>query len=84
MAKVIMMRMAVFRDARNLRLVPTTKMNKLHQLVGDRDEQSVVYIVHPLRLVFAVNHEPIPRKDDGGIDTEQVTVIKILKVEYYH
>ena len=84
MARVIMMRMAVLRAARNLELIPTTPPDRRHQLVGDRDEQFAVDLVHPHRLVFEANHEPVPRKDDGGIDTEQVTAITILDVVDYH
>ncbi len=84
MARVIMMRMAVLRAARNLGLVPSTPPDRRHQLVGDRDEQFAVDLVHPYRLVFEANHEPLPRKDDGGIDTEQVTAITVLDVVDYH
>ena len=84
MAKAIMVRMAVLRAARSLELVPTTPPERRHQLVGNRDEQFAVDLVHPYRLVFEANHEPVPRKDDGGIDTEQVTAITILDVVDYH
>ena len=84
MARVIMMRMAVLRGARNLGLVPTTPPDRRHQLSADRDEQFAVDLVHPYRLVFAANHEPVPRRDDGGIDAEQVTAITILEVVDYH
>ena len=84
MARVIMMRMAVLRAARSLELAPTTPPERRHQLVGDRDEEFAIDLVHPYRLVFEANHEPVPRKDDGGIDTEQVTAITILDVVDYH
>lgn len=84
MARAIMMRMAVLRAARSLELVPTTPPERRHRLVGDRDGQFAVDLVHPYRLVFVVNHEPVPRKSDGGIDTEQVTAITILDVVNYH
>ncbi len=84
MARVIMMRMAVLRAARSLELVPTTPPERRHQLVGKRDEQFAVDLVHPYRLVFAATHEPVPRKDDGGIDTEQVPAVTILDVVDYH
>ena len=84
MARTIMSRMAVFRAARDLGLVPTTPPERRHQLVGDRDEQFAVDLVHPYRLVFEANQEPVPRRDDGGIDTEQVTAITILDVVDYH
>ena len=84
MARVMMTRMAVLRAARSLMLVPTTPPDRRHQLSGDRDEQFAVDLVQPGRLVFEANHEPIPRKEDGGIDTEQVTSITILDVVDYH
>ena len=83
-ARVIMLRMAVLRAARSLALVPITPPDRRHQLTGKRDGQFAVDHVHPYRLVFEANHEPFPRKDDGGIDTEQVTAITILDVVDYH
>lgn len=84
MAKAITKRMAVLKNAHHLGLVPTTKPERRHQLSGDRDEQFAVDLVHPHRLVFEPNHDPLPRKDDEGIDLEQVTAIKILEVIDYH
>lgn len=84
MAKAIMNRLAVLKAARTLALVPTTPPDRRHQLRGDRDEQFAVDLVHPHRLVFEPNHDPLPRKDDGGIDVEQVTAITIIEVIDYH
>ena len=83
-ARVIMIRMAVLRAAGNLALVPATPPERRHQLGGDRKEQFAVDLVNPYRLVFEANHEPLPRKDDGGIDTAQVTAITIRDVVDYH
>ena len=84
MARAIMMRMTVLRAARNLSLVPVTPPDRRHQLTEDRDEQFAVDLVHPNRLIFEVNHDPVPRKPDGGIDLEQVTAITIVEVIDYH
>ena len=43
-----------------------------------------VDLKHPFRLVFHPNHEPIPLKEDGGIDLKLVTSIAIIDVEDYH
>ena len=83
MAKAIMNRLAVLKAARTLALVPTTAPDRRHQLRGDRDEQFAVDLVHPRRLVFEPNHA-LPRKDDGGIDVDQVTAITIIDVIDYH
>lgn len=79
-----MIRLAVLKAARTLELVPTTPPERRHQLRGDRDEQFAVDLVHSYRLVFEPDHEPCPRKDDGGIDTDQVTGITIVEVIDYH
>lgn len=84
MAKAIMKRMAVLKAARNLGRVPTTPPERMHKLGGDRNEQYAVDLVHPKRLVFEINHDPIPRKSDGGVDLDQVTAISILEVVDYH
>ena len=43
-------------------------------------------LVHTLiRLVFEPNHDPLPRREDGGIDLDQVTAITVIwEVIDYH
>ena len=84
MARVIMMRMDLLKAANNLSLVPTQKPTRRHQLKGDRDEQFAVDLVHPKRLVFVPDHDPIPRRDDGGINLTAVTAIEIIEIVDYH
>ncbi len=84
MARTIAMRMAVFRNARTLSMVPVTKPDRRHQLEGGRAGQYAVDLVHPHRLVFKPNHDPMPRKKAGGIDTDQVTAITVIEVIDYH
>lgn len=84
MAKVITMRMDLLKAANNLSLVPAQKPARRHQLKGDRDEQFAVDLVHPQRLVFIPDHDPIPRREDGGIDLAAVTAIEIIEIVDYH
>ncbi len=84
MARIITMRMAMLRQARTLGMVPVTKPDRRHQLEGKRAGQYAVDLVYPKRLVFKPNHNPIPPKKDGGIDTDQVTAITIIEVVNYH
>ena len=84
MAKVIMIRLTTLRAAETLEQVPTTPPDRRHQLRGDRDEQYAVDLVHPYRLIFEPNHDPMPRKEDGGIDLKQVNAITIIEVIDYH
>ncbi len=83
-ARTIAMRMAVLRNARTLSMVPVTRPERRHQLEGGRAGQYAVDLVHPHRLVFKPNHDPMPRKKAGGIDTDQVTAITIIGVIDYH
>jgi len=36
------------------------------------------------RLIFEVDHDPIPRLDDGGIDLDKVSAIRFIEVVDYH
>lgn len=84
MARKIAMRMAVLRAAATLSLVPATPPDRCHQLTGDRDGQFAVDLVHPRRLVFQPDHNPLPHRKDGGIDKDKVTAITIIEIVDYH
>lgn len=84
MGRKIQTRMAVLRGANNLGLVPRERPTRRHQLSQDRDEEFAVDLVHPYRLVFVPDHNPMPRLDDGGIDISNVTAIQIREVVDYH
>ena len=83
-AQLILTRLAALRRFATLSLVPTTSPFRRHQLVGNRDEQYAVNIDRQYRLVFAPNYDPVPRRADGGIDTDRVTAIIIIAVLDYH
>ena len=72
------------RAAPTLAHVPVTKPDRLHELSGDRKGCFAVDLKHPYRLVFEPADDPVPRKEDGGIQKEKVVSIRILSVEDYH
>lgn len=84
MARTIQKRLAILKNARSLALVPTRPPDRLHLLTGNRSGQYTVDLVHPYRLILEPNHDPVPLKEDGGIDKEEVTKITILEVVDYH
>lgn len=84
MCRVIQIRMAVLNNARNLSQVPSTPPDRRHILVGDRMGQYAVDLVHPRRLAFEPNHDPVPRLPDGGVNLDEVTSITIIEVVDYH
>ncbi len=84
MARTIKLRLAVVEAADTLAETADRPALRLHQLIGERTGQFAVDLVHPRRLVFKPNHDPVRLKDDGGIDTTQVTSITIVEVVDYH
>lgn len=83
-AKSIKRRMAVLMASDNLRNVPVVKPESCHPLKGEKKGLFAVDLTHPFRLVFAPNHEPVPKMKDGGIDLAKITSITIINVEDYH
>jgi proteic killer suppression protein len=55
-----------------------------HPLRADREGYFAVHLWGQYRLVFAPDHDPVPRLGDGGIDTSAVTSIIITEVVDYH
>ena len=84
MARTITNRLAVLGSARTLAMVPTIPPVRRHLLSGGRRGQYAVDLVHPHRLVFDPDHDPVPRTADGGIDIDRVTAITIMEVVDYH
>jgi toxin HigB-1 len=61
-----------------------TLPGKCHALSGDRAGEFAVGLWGSYRLIFAPDHDPLPRLPDGGIDTAHVTSIVIREVVDYH
>lgn len=55
-----------------------------HPLTGDRTGQYSVVLEGGMRLVFEPDHNPIPLRDDGGIDWTGVIRVQIIFVGDYH
>ena len=55
-----------------------------HALKGNRDGQFAINLKHPFRLILKPADDPVPRKEDGGIDLSRVTKITIIGVVDYH
>ncbi|UTW50855.1 killer suppression protein HigA [bacterium SCSIO 12827] len=85
-SKGIMMRMALLAAVPNLGCVPHGHPEKCHELKGNRKGQFAIYPANKVgvRLVLVPEHDPVPRKEDGGIDLTQVTEIMIWEIGDYH
>ncbi|MCD6217502.1 killer suppression protein HigA [bacterium] len=85
-ARYVMRRMTTLKAAPNLACVPHQPPERCHELIADRRDEFVISLKYGSGkgIIFKPAHDPIPRKDDGGIDLIQVTDIEILSVENYH
>jgi plasmid maintenance system killer protein len=82
-AKLIRRRLDDLKAAPNL-LVMRNLPGRCHELTGDRRNQLSIDLDGPYRLIFAPAHDPLPKKDDGGLNWELTTAIILLGVENTH
>lgn len=83
-ARKIMQRLGELEAAPSLELLSYLPPPARHELKGARKGQFAVWIKQPWRIVFEPYHDPIPMREDGGIDLSKVTKILIVSVEDYH
>lgn len=57
---------------------------RCHELKGNRKGVLSVDLDHPYRLLFKPAHNPLPLREEGGLDWDRVTAIVILGVEDTH
>lgn len=57
---------------------------RLHQLKAERDGQYAITVVDPYRLIVRPAENPVPRRDDGGIDPERVESLVVVEIVDYH
>jgi plasmid maintenance system killer protein len=53
---------------------------RLHEMTGDRTGQLSLDLDHPYRLFFIPDHDPVPKKPDGGMKWSEVTAIEIIGI----
>jgi proteic killer suppression protein len=56
---------------------------RCHELKGDHAGQFALDLDHPFRLSFKPFHDPISRKEDGGIDWQMITAVIIIADDAY-
>lgn len=83
-AQSIIARLLVLSDCATLSEVPTTPPERRHLLIGNREGQFAVDVHDQYRLIFVPDHDPVPQREDGGIDTDRVTAIVIIDMLDYH
>ena len=83
-ARKVMMRLTLLEAAETLSHVPVTPPTRRHELKGSRKGTFAIDVQHPFRIVFEPASNPVPTKEDGGIDLDAVTAIAIITIEDYH
>ena len=71
-------------DLKAAESVASLVAGKPHPLKGDRNGQYAVSLDGGVRLVFEPANEPVPQKDDGGINWSEVTAVCIVFIGDYH
>ncbi len=83
MAQVIQLRLMDLDAAETLEMMRGLP-GRCHQLTENLDGMFAVDLVHPDRLVFKPDHDPVPELSSGGIDWSKVTKIEVVGIGNYH
>ena len=84
MARKLKQRLAELKAAEALADISHLPPPRCHELTGNCAGQFSVDLEHPYRLLFLPADDPIPYREDGGIDLLLVREIEIIKIEDTH
>lgn len=84
LAKKINQRLRDLSAAENLSVIRNLPAARCHELNGERNGELSVDVSVNYRLIFEPKHDPIPKKDDGGLNWNAVTSIQINEIQDYH
>lgn len=57
---------------------------RCHELDGDRAGELALGLLDGKRLIFEPDADPVPEKEDGGLDWLGVEAIRLLEITNYH
>lgn len=83
-AKKLRQRMVELKAADVLADISHLPPPRLHELTGQQKGQFSVDVAHPYRLLFIPADDPVPTKDDGGLDLQAVETIEIVDIVDTH
>ena len=83
-AKKLQQRLLELRAADHLGQISRLPPARCHEMTGDRQGQLSVDLDQPYRLFFIPANDPVPRKEDGGLDRDQVTEIEVIEIADPH
>ena len=77
-------RMMELQSAATLADISRLPPARCHELTNNRKGQLSADLEHPFRLIFIPANEPIPKREDGGLDWEGITEIEIIEIADTH
>lgn len=84
-AKRVAQRMDDITSSPNLEVLCSIPQANCHPLTGDRKNEWAVDISANHRLIFVIDHDPIPLTNEGSINRIEVTDVQIISAqEDYH
>lgn len=84
LARKVNQRLKDLTDADNLAIMKTIPAARCHELIGGRKGELALDVSGNYRMIFEPLHDPLPQKDDGGLNWEEVTKIQMNEIEDYH
>lgn len=82
--KLLRRRLDELAAATNLEMMRQLPGARCHELKGNMEGTLAVDLDQPYRLLFEPANDPIPRKEDGGLDWKKVTAITVTEIRDYH
>ena len=83
MSKKLAQRLMELMAAESLNDLSHLPPARCHELENRRGVFSVD-LEYPSRLLFIPAHEPVPLKEDGGIERQHVTEVEVIAIEDTH
>jgi plasmid maintenance system killer protein len=83
-AEKLQQRLMELQAADHLGQISRVPPPRCHEMTGDRQGQLSVDLDQPYRLFFIPANNPVPVKDDHGLDWSAVTEIEIIEIADPH
>ncbi|NDV42060.1 type II toxin-antitoxin system RelE/ParE family toxin [Flagellimonas sediminis] len=84
LARKINQRLGELKSAETLAIMRLIPAARCHELSGSNKGELAVDVSPNYRMIFQPNHDPLPKKEDGGLHWESITRIQINLIEDYH
>jgi plasmid maintenance system killer protein len=84
LARKINQRLSELKAAETLAIMRFIPAARCHELSGGHKGKFAMDVSPNYRMIFEPNHDPLPKKEDGGLHWESITKIQINQIEDYH